>query len=124
MIAITAGKGANLIFDPVGGPLLETLADAAAPGALIIECGALSSAPTIFPLFSSLKKGLTVWGYTLFELVKDAERLAGGKQYTYEGLESGALKPFIDRTFTLNAIIDAHRYMESNHQKGKIVVTV
>ena len=58
------------------------------------------------------------------EIVKDAERLARGKQYIYEGLESGALKPIIDRTFTLNAIVDAHRYMESNQQKGKIVVTV
>ncbi len=124
VMAVTGGKGANLIFDAVAGPLLETLADAAASGALIVEYGALSPAPTIFPLFSSLKKGLTVRGYTLFELVKDAERLARGKQYTYEGLESGALKLFIDRTFTLNAIVDAHRYMESNQQKGKIVVTV
>ncbi len=124
VMAITAGKGANLIFDAVGGPLLETLADAAAPGAVIVEYGALSPAPTIFPLFASLKKGLTVRGYNLFELVKDAERLARGKQYVYEGLESGALKPIIDRIFTLNAIVDAHRYMESNQQKGKIVVTV
>ena len=124
VMAITVGKGANLIFDAVGGPLLEMLADAAAPGALIVEYGALSPAPTIFPLFSSLKKDLTVRGYTMFEIVKDAERLARGKQYTYEGLDSGALKPLIDRTFTLNAIVDAHRYMESNQQKGKIVVTV
>ncbi len=122
--AITVGKGANLIFDAVGGPLLEMLADAAAPGALIVEYGALSPAPTIFPLFSSLKKGLTVRGYTLFEIAKAPERLARGKQYIYEGLDSGALKPLIDRTFTLNAIVDAHRYMESNQQKGKIVVTV
>ncbi len=63
-------------------------------------------------------------GYTLFETVKDAKRLARGKQYMYEGLDSGALRPVIDRTFTLNAIVDAHRYMESNQQKGKIVVTV
>ena len=36
----------------------------------------------------------------------------------------GALKPIIDRTFPLDAIADAHRYMESNRQQGKIVVTV
>ncbi len=123
-MAITGGGGAELIFDAVGGPLLETLADAAALGAMIIEYGALSPAPTIFPLLSSLKKGLTVRGYTLFEFLKDAESLAPGKHYIYEGLHSGALKPFIDRAFTLDAIIDAHRYMESNKQKGKIVVTV
>ena len=36
---------------------------------------------------------------------------------------SGALKPIIDRTFPLEQIVDAHRYMESNVRRGKIVVT-
>ncbi len=124
MMASTSGKGASLIFDPVGGPLLETLADAAAPGATIFEYCSLYPAPTIFTLFAALKKGLAIRGYTLFEIVIDSERLARGKQYIYDGLASGALSPFIDRTFTLDAIADAHRYMESNEQKGKIVVTV
>ena len=124
VMEITSGTGANLIFDPIGGPLLQTLADAAAVGATIVEYGALSPDPTPFPLFSALKKGLAVRGYTLFEIANDAERLARGKQYIYEGLKSGALKPIIDSTFPLDAIADAHRYMESNQQKGKIVVTV
>ncbi len=67
---------------------------------------------------------MTVRGYTLFEITKDAQRLTRGKQYVYDGLKSGALKPVIDSTFPLGAIVDAHRYMESNQQKGKIVVTV
>ena len=124
VIAITSGKGANIIFDPVAGPLLEKLADAAASGAIIFEYGALSPEPTIFPLFSMLAKGLTVRGYTLFEIVRDPEKLARGKKYVYDGLQSGALKPIIDRTFPLDAIAEAHQYMESNQQKGKIVVTV
>jgi len=123
-MAITAGNGANIIFDPVGGPLLETLADAAASGAIIFEYGALSPEPTLFPLFPALTKGLTVRGYTMFEIVKNTEQLARGKQYVYEGLQSGKLKPIIDRTFPLDAIVEAHQYMESNQQKGKIVVTI
>ena len=71
-----------------------------------------------------LSKGLTVRGYTLFEIVRNPERLARGKQFVYSGLESGSLKPIIDRTFPLGSIVEAHRYMESNQQKGKIVVTV
>ena len=124
VMAGTSGKGANLIFDPVGGPLLEGLADAAAPGATIFEYGALSPVPTIFPLLTALQKGLIIRGYTLFEIVGDAERFARGKQYVYAGLESGVLSPVIDSTFPLDAIADAHRYMESNQQKGKIVVIV
>ena len=124
VMAITSGKGASIIFDAVAGPLLEMLADAADAGATIFEYGALSPAPTIFPLLPTLAKGLTVRGYTLFEITGDPEKLARGKQYVYDGLQSGALKPIIDRTFPLDAIADAHRYMESNEQKGKIVVTV
>jgi len=124
VMAITAYKGANLIFDPIGGPLLTALADAAADGAAIFEYGALSPDATPFPLFPSLAKGLTVRGYTLFEIVQNPDKLARGKQYVYDGLQSGSLKPIIDRTFTLDAMAEAHRYMESNQQKGKIVVTV
>lgn len=124
VMQLTSGKGANILFDPIGGPMLETLSNAAATGATIFEYGALSSEPTVFPLLSSLAKGLTVRGYTLFEITQDAVRLDCGKQYVYDGLQSGALKPIIDRTFPLDAIVDAHRYMESNQQIGKIVVTV
>jgi NADPH:quinone reductase len=60
----------------------------------------------------------------LFEIVKKPESLARGKDYIYRGLESGSLKPIIDRTFPLAEIAEAHRHMVSNRQKGKIEVTV
>jgi NADPH:quinone reductase-like Zn-dependent oxidoreductase len=34
------------------------------------------------------------------------------------------LKPVIAKTFPLAQIADAHRYLESNRQFGKIIVTV
>ncbi|TDI81915.1 MAG: NADPH:quinone reductase [Betaproteobacteria bacterium] len=124
VMTVTSGRGASLIFDPIAGHVLEKLANAAALRATIFEYGALSREPTIFPLFLSLKKGLMIRGYTLFEIVKDAEKLARSKRYIYDRLQSGALKPIIDRTFPLEAIVSAHQYLESNQQKGKIVVTV
>jgi NADPH:quinone reductase len=124
MKTIGTGKGANLVFDPVAGPFLEKLARAAAPGATIFEYGLLSGQPTPFPLIDALAKGLIVRGYVLFEIVQKPELLAAGKQFVTAGLTSGALKPVVDRTFPLDKIVEAHRYMESNQQKGKIVVTV
>ncbi len=124
VLSLTSGNGARLVFDPVAGPLLGELAEAAAHGATIFEYGALSPEPTTFPLFAALAKGLTIRGYTLFEIVKYSERLTRGKQFIYKGLENGSLKPIIDRTFLLENIVEAHRYMESNQQKGKIVVLV
>ena len=121
---ITGGKGADIIFDPIAGPFLGQLANASAPGAIIFEYGALSMKPARFPLFEAIGKGLTVRGYTLFEIVKDPNKLDAGKRFIFDGLESGALKPVIDSTFSLDNIVEAHRHMESNQQKGKIVVTV
>ena len=124
MKTIGNGKGANLVFDPVAGPFLEKLARAAAPGATIFEYGLLSGQPTPFPLIDALGKGLSVRGYVLFEIVQQPKLMAAGKQFVFDGLTSGTLKPVIDRTFALDEIVDAHRYMESNRQRGKIVVTV
>ena len=124
VMEITNGQGANIIFDPVAGSYIETLAKAAARGATIFEYGALSMENTPFPLFPALEKGLKVQGYTLFEIAGDPGKLEKAKQYIYDGLESGKLVPIIDRSFPLEQIVDAHRYMESNQQNGKIIVTV
>jgi len=124
VMTLTSGIGAEVIFDPVGGPMLEKLAAAAALQGMIFEYGALSPEPTPFPLFSAIGKGLTVRGYILFEIVRSPEMLARGKEFVLKGLEAGTLRPIIDRTFALADIAEAHRYMESNTQRGKIVVTV
>jgi NADPH:quinone reductase-like Zn-dependent oxidoreductase len=63
-------------------------------------------------------------GYTLFEIMGDPVKRARAIDFVLRGLESGALKPIIDKTFPLERIVDAHRYLESNQQFGKIVVTV
>lgn len=127
---ITGGVGAHLIFDPVGGPMLQALADAAALGGMIIEYGALDDRETPYPLFTALGKGLSIRGYTLFEITSDAisgarrDRLEAAKDYVFNGVSSGDLKPIIDKTFPLDSIRDAHEHLESNEQIGKIVVTV
>jgi len=121
---ITGGKGARIIFDPIAGKGIEALAAAASFGGTIFEYGALAADPTPFPLFAALRKGLTVRGYTLFEVVANPETFAKAKKYVFDHLAAGDFEPRIDRTFPLSQIVEAHRYMESNQQIGKIVVTV
>src|SRR5499425_2650067 len=53
---ITGGAGARIIFDPIAGPLLDKLAEAAATGATIFEYGWLSLAQTPFPLMSAMHR--------------------------------------------------------------------
>lgn len=124
VMEITSGHGADIIFDPVAGSFLETLANAAAHDATIFEYGSLSTETTPFPLIPAIQKGLKVQGYLLSQITSNPERLEKAKQYVYKGLESGKLKPILDKVFSLENIVQAHRYMESNQQNGKIIVTV
>ncbi len=121
---ITGGKGARVVFDPVAGPNVQELAKATAFGGTIYLYGALAQEPTPYPLFAALSKGLTVRGYTLFEVVSNPEEFAKAKQYVFDHLEAGSFKPKLDKTFPLSEIVGAHRYMQSNQQIGKIVVRV
>jgi len=125
VMEISGGKGANLIFDPVSGPYVETLVQAAAAGATLIIYGLLDMRPTPYPLFPAFQKGLWMHAFVLFECTTQPALRERAKRYVYQGLKSGALKPIVDpKVFTLDEIADAHRYLESNQQFGKIVVRV
>jgi NADPH:quinone reductase-like Zn-dependent oxidoreductase len=124
VLRTTGGNGARIAFDPVGGPAVAKLCLALSPKGILFQYGALSPEPTPLPLFELLGKMLTVRGYLLFEITSDPARLERAKQFVVSGLATGQLKPVIDRTFPLDAIVEAHRYLESNAQIGKIIVTV
>ena len=85
----------------------------------------MSTEPTPLPLFDVVGKSLTIRGYLLFELTSNPDRLKKATQYIVDGLASGKLQPIVAKTFDgLDQIVEAHRYLESNQQIGKIVVIV
>lgn len=124
VLALTAGKGARVAFDPVGGPTLAKLVQATARPGVVVLYGALSTEPTTLPMLDILGRCTTLRGFVLPELTADPARMAKGKEFVNSGLADGSFKPLIARTFPLDQIVEAHRYLESNQQVGKVIVTV
>ena len=124
VMEITGGKGARVVFDPIGGPEIARLAAAMAVGGILLEYGALSPDEGPFPQFAVLGKSLTLKGYLYTEIVSDDGLLDRAKAFINEGLQSGALNPLISRTFPFDEVREATRFLESNEQIGKIVVTL
>jgi len=121
---ITGGRGARIIFDPVGGPDIEKLALAAAEEGIIFIYGGLSGKPTPYPHWPAALKGLSIRGWVASSIWNRPERFARNRALILQGLASGHLRPVIARTFPFSQIVAAHRYLESNQQIGKIVVTL
>jgi NADPH:quinone reductase-like Zn-dependent oxidoreductase len=124
VMRITAGKGARTAFDPVGGPFVEKLCNSLAEEGILFIYGGLSEQPTPYPHWPVALKGLSLRGWVFSSIAGKPERFTRVRQVILTGLASGHLKPVIAKTFTLDHIVDAHAYMESNQQIGKVVVTV
>jgi NADPH:quinone reductase-like Zn-dependent oxidoreductase len=124
IMRITAGKGARVAFDPVGGPNFAKLISALSFQGIAYLYGALDERATTLPVLEMIAKMISVKAHNIWLTSGDPVRRQAAVEFVLKGLESGALKPVIDRTFPFDEIVDAHRYLETNGQFGKIVVTV
>jgi NADPH:quinone reductase-like Zn-dependent oxidoreductase len=124
VMRITGGKGARVAFDPVGGPSFPKLISALSFQGTVYIYGALAEGDTPMPVLAMIAKMPVIKGHNIWLTTGDETRRKAAVEYVLKGLESGALKPVIDRAFKFDDMVEVHRYLENNGQFGKIVVTV
>ncbi|WP_285767223.1 NAD(P)-dependent alcohol dehydrogenase [Peribacillus sp. SI8-4] len=74
---------------------------------------------------TSCKKLLTPHGrYVSVEGQGIAKILPEDLLYLKELIETGKLKPVIDKCYPFEQIPEAHRYVEQGHKKGNVVITI
>jgi NADPH:quinone reductase-like Zn-dependent oxidoreductase len=124
VMAITGGKGARCAFDPVGGPYVDTLAQALAARGILFIYGGLSEQPTPFAHWPCAMKGLSMRGWVASEIWNHPHRYKAAQEKILAGLAGGQLKPVIAKEFHgLEQLVAANEFLESNQQVGKVVVT-
>jgi NADPH2:quinone reductase len=120
----TAGRGADVILDMVGGDYIERNLRAAALDGRIVQIAFLKGAKVEIDLMRLMLRRLTLTGSTLRAQTPEAKaRIAKGvEQHVWPLIPEGKLKPVIDSTFRLEQAADAHRRIDDPGHIGKIVL--
>jgi NADPH2:quinone reductase len=126
VMAATGKGGIDVIIDNVGGPMLAGNIRALAIKGRLVSVGRNAGQVGDCNLDEVARKRLSIIGVT-FRTRSLEESLVCGERFAGDLLGAfgnGALKPVLDRTFPFDRIADAHTYMLSDAQIGKIVVTM
>ena len=122
----TGKHGVDVIIDNVGGQMLADNIRALAIKGRLVSVGRNAGQVGECNLDEVARKRVSIIGVT-FRTRSLEESLVCGERFAADLLDAfgtGALKPVLDKTFPFERIADAHAYMLSDAQIGKIVVTM
>jgi NADPH2:quinone reductase len=121
--AITGGKGADVIYDPVGGSYTEpALRSIAWRGRLLVVGFAAGDIPKI-PLNLTLLKGCAIVGVYWGEFTRrEPERFAQAMRQLGQWYGEGRIRPHISATYPLDRAADALNDMAQRRVVGKVVL--
>jgi putative PIG3 family NAD(P)H quinone oxidoreductase len=120
----TDGKGIDVVLDLVGGPYLPASVECSAPLGRIILIGLLAGRSANLDLGAILTRRLMIRG-TMMRGRSPREKAAATEAFVRDViplLQTGAVRPVVDRVFPLEQIREAHVLMESNATFGKVVL--
>ena len=122
---ITAGRGADVVFDPVGGELFGQCLRAVAWRGRILVIGFTSGEIPVVPANLTLLKGSSVvgvfWGRFTEE---EPEANARNTALLFGLLREGKLKPHVSETYPLEGATSALQAIAARRAKGKLVIEI
>lgn len=123
---LTAGAGADLILDMVGGEYLARNLEALALEGRLVQIAFLKGPKVEVNLMRLMLKRQTITGSTLrARSIADKGAIAAAvRRHVWPLLEAGRVAPVIDSTFELREAAAAHIRMEGGEHIGKIVLTI
>ena len=123
---VTSGSGVDVLVDFIGGPYWDQNIASMATQGRLVEVGLMGGGRVEIDMGQLLWKRLQVTGTTLRgrSIEEKLSVTAQFKRHVLPHLASGKMRPVVDRSFPLEEVAEAHRYMETNANFGKIVLTI
>ncbi len=121
---LTGGRGADVIYDPVGGDVFDESMRCIAPFGRILIVGFTSGRPALAKTNHLLVKDASVIGYTLGGLRRhDPEQYARNSQTLMGWLASGRIHPVVSRVMKMDDVIEAYQLLVDRKAVGKVLLT-
>jgi len=122
--AASDGRGADVVLDIVGAAYLERNVDVLAADGRILIIGMQKGRHAELDLGVLMSKRGTVasTGLRARPVAQKAAIVDQVRTHVWPMVESGAVRPIVDRTFPVERVADAHRLMESSTHIGKILL--
>ena len=124
VLEITEGRGVDIVLDWIGGPYLSKHLEILKPQGRLVIIGLMGGGKADINLATVVAKRLRLIGSMLRVQSREA-KAALTESFTQQVrplLESGKVRPIIDRVYPMEAVEDAHQYMKENRHFGKIVL--
>jgi NADPH:quinone reductase len=118
---LTEGRGVDLVVDPVGSTLQDSLAALSAEGRLVFV-GNAGGAQLNVDLWPALQKNQSLFGVFMGTQLEKPDVYATISQML-DRSAAGTLKVIVEKTFPLAAAAEAHAYAESNPILGRVVLS-
>lgn len=120
----TGGSGVDVVLDVIGGEYTIDNITSLRVGGRLIQVGVMGRQTVELPLGMLLPKRAAIIGTVL--RARPLEEKAALTQRVIRELlprfDDGSLSPVIDSRYPIDAIAEAHRYMETNANIGKILI--
>lgn len=122
---LTGGKGADVIYDPVGGDVFDESVRCIAWNGRLLVIGFTSGRIPMVPVNMPLIKGFSVVGVRAGEYGRrDPEAGRANIKAIDELAASGKIDPYVCATFPLERAVDAMRMLQDRKAVGKVVITM
>jgi NADPH2:quinone reductase len=131
VLTLTGGRGADVVFDPVGGEAFQQSLRCVAPEGRILVIGFASGEIPQIPANLLLVKNIAVlgvyWGYyTGWARQAPSERARRRFREAFEALfrmlEAGRIAPSVQQVMPLDRFVDALSIVEGRSAVGKVVL--
>jgi putative PIG3 family NAD(P)H quinone oxidoreductase len=126
VLEVTGGSGVDVVLDVVGGDYAARNLRACRVGGTIVQVGIMGGGNAEVPLGLLLTRRIH-WVGTVLRARPIEEKIAVTRRCEHDLVplyESGVLTPVIDRVLPLDRVAEAHEYVASNANVGKVLLTV